>query len=85
MSAVLNCCRTPRLSASKDGLGQARGFEFTHATCTSCGAHWLEVYCVATSVPGFERISDQEASAMLAEQSVEAHKALMKGWADRHL
>jgi hypothetical protein len=43
------------------------------------------VYCVATSIPGFERISDQEASAMLAEQSVEAHKEVMKAWADRHL
>jgi hypothetical protein len=84
-SAALNCCSKPQLSASKEELGSARGFEFTHATCTSCGAHWLQVYCVATSIPGFERVSDQDAKAMLAEHSVEEHKKIMQAWADQHL
>ena len=82
---VLNCCKTPGLSRSTMDLGHASGFEFSHATCTGCGAHWLSVFCVASSVSGMERVSDEDAGAMLAPQSPEALKKVMKAWADRHL
>ena len=84
-SKALNCCRKPTPGGSTVDLGHASGFEFLHMTCANCGAHWLSVLCTASSVPGMERLSDGDARAMLAPQSPEALKSVMKAWADRHL
>jgi hypothetical protein len=83
-SAGLDCCSAPALSAAEEDLGSARGFEFMHATCAGCGAHWLKVFCVTTEMSGMERISGQEAGGMLAAHG--AHlKTVMQAWADQHL
>ena len=78
------CCRAAALNEAEDDLGSARGFEFMHATCANCGAHWLRVFCVTTEMSGLERISDGEASEMLHAHG--AHlKTVMQAWADQHL
>ena len=83
--AMLSCCSKPRLGEAKDDLGHARGFEFMHCTCVTCSAHWLEVFCVASGISGTERISDQEATIMLAAEPRSARKQVMEAWADEHL
>lgn len=82
---MLNCCGTPRLGGAKDDLGNARGFEFMHSTCMTCGAHWLEVFCVASGISDTERISDQESTMMLAAEPRSERKQVMAAWADEHL
>jgi hypothetical protein len=84
VSAGLDCCRAPALSAAEEDLGSARGFEFMHATCAHCGAHWLKVFCVTTELSGMERIYDHEASEMLAAHGARL-KTVMQAWADQHL
>jgi hypothetical protein len=85
VSALLNCCGRPRLGSAKEDLDHARGFEFMHATCMTCGAHWLEVFCTATGISDTERISDQQASMMLAAEPGPERKQIMAAWADEHL
>jgi hypothetical protein len=79
------CCKYFHLGTQKEDLGHANSFEFMHAQCQSCGAHWIEVFSVSNGVSGRERITDEKAKLMLATRSGAERKAFMKSWSDESL
>jgi hypothetical protein len=79
-----SCCWWPWLGSPED-FGHAHSFEFMHATCRNCGAHWFDVFCVSTGVTGRERVSDKEARLMLETEAGPKRKEFLKAWIDEHL
>jgi hypothetical protein len=79
------CCSSQKLRAEKDDLGHAASFEFMHTTCQNCGAHWLEVFCVANGVSGLEPVTPAVAATMLATSPGVERKAFMNAWASENL
>lgn len=69
----------------KDDLGHAGSFEFMHTICQNCGAHWVNVFCVANGVSGLERVTNEMAANMLATSPGAERKAFMNSWASENL
>ena len=83
--ADAQCCKKFQLGAQKEDLGHANSFEFMHARCQSCGAHWIEVFSVSNGVSGRELITDEKAKLMLATKPGAERKEFMKAWSDETL
>lgn len=80
----LNCCKEPKLSTLED-FGHARSFDFMHATCKKCGAHWMNVFCTANGISGYERVSKEDARRLLRSNPGPERKAILTNWADENL
>ena len=81
----LTCCNSSNWGPETTDLGRADSFEFLLGTCTNCGTYWLNVFCVATAITGYEPVSKEDAAAMLSATPGPAQKALMKAWSREHL
>ena len=81
----LTCCSSPNWGPDTNDLGEAGGFDFLLGRCSSCSAHWLNVFCEASSITGYERVSDDDARAMLAAAPGPELKKCMKAWARENL
>jgi hypothetical protein len=80
----LTCCSTPSWVPDRD-LGQAAGFDYLLGKCGSCGADWMNVFCVATSITGWEPVTLADVERMKAVQTGAELKALMRAWGNDHL
>lgn len=81
--ATLNCCNSPILSEKPTDLGRADSFEFMLTNCTYCGAYWMNVFCVATGISGYEPVSAEDAATMLTLNTLESgrqRKEFMRDW-----
>lgn len=79
-----NCCQNPSWRTELD-LGSAGGFEFILGQCAACGADWMNVFCVATSITGYEMVSASDVERLKAIQDWRELKAFMRQWGDAHL
>lgn len=78
------CCGTPRWKEDDD-LGSAGGFEFLLGRCENCGTPWMNVFCVATGITGYEPVSSTDAERMRAIATAAELKAFMRAWGEKHL
>ena len=80
----IDCCKEPQLNPMRD-FGHARSFDFMHATCKKCGALWMNVFCTANGISGYERVSNDDACRLLGSKPGPERKALLTSWADKNL
>ena len=80
----LTCCKDASWSPARD-LDHAGGFEFVLGKCRSCGAPWMSVFCGASGISGYERVSPVDLEAIDSLRDAGELKEFMRGWADRNL
>jgi hypothetical protein len=78
----LDCCARSKWVAERD-VGSASGFDMSLGRCGSCGTPWMGVYCTASSVGGFERVTTGDAEKIRAIEDPQELRAFMKGWVER--
>lgn len=81
----IKCCKKPDLGSAKEDLGHAESMEYILFQCNSCGKHWLNVFCVATGISGFENIDEKDANTVLNLPPGPERKAFIKEWGRAHL
>ena len=84
MTLEWTCCGTPSLD-SEVHLGRVESFELSISACAHCGALWLDVCSVATTVVRTAPLSRTDAEAILAAAPGPERRALMQSWLRRHL
>lgn len=80
----LTCCEKPSWASQVD-LGHAGGFEYMLGKCDRCGAHWMNVFCVATGTTGLEPVSMADVERMKSIPVGPELKAFMRSWGDKNL
>jgi hypothetical protein len=80
----LNCCRDAEWTLVLD-LPSASGFEYVLGKCRACGTPWMNVFCVASSITGFERISPNDVEKILTTTDYAELKQFVRSWGDAHL
>ena len=80
----LACCSSPTWGSETTDLGHADSCDFLLGRCGNCGAYWLNVFSEATKITGYERVSDDDARAMLTTPWGPALKAFMRAWFREH-
>ena len=80
----LTCCEDS-VWALVLALPSASGFEYVLGKCETCGAPWMNVFCVASSITGFERISPDDVEKILSTTDSAELKQLLRGWGDANL
>jgi hypothetical protein len=81
---LMTCCEKPTWVPKRD-LAHASGFEYLLGECGRCGAAWMNVFCVATSITGYERVTLTDVEAIRLIEDGPGLKAFMKRWADENL
>ena len=82
--AELSCCGDAVWVLERD-LGQAAGFDYGLGRCGACGTPAMSVFCVATGISGFERVTPSDLDAIRAISGGPALKAFMRQWGDTNL
>ena len=80
----LTCCSSPNWGSDTTDVGHVDSLDLMLGRCSSCGAYWLNVFCVATNTAGYEPVSYDDARIMLAIPSGPELKAFMKTWLRAH-
>lgn len=80
----LTCCKDSSWVAEQD-LASADGFEFVLGQCGRCGAPWMNVFCVATGITGYERVKPSDVEAISAIVDGAELKNYMRRWVDSNL
>lgn len=78
---VMSCCSKPAWVAERD-LGSARGFDLMLGKCRACGTPWINAFCVAASIGGYEPVRLAEAEAMRTIKDPAELKEFMRGWVE---
>ena len=78
MAGPLNCCEGSAWVYELD-LDSAHGFEFSLGKCDKCGKPWMAVFCGASSVSNYEKVTPEDAVRMKAVKPNEI-KAFMRQW-----
>ena len=81
----LTCCSSSNWGSDTTDLGHVDSFDFLLGRCSNCGAYWLNVFCEATKITGYEPVSDDDARTMLATPRGPELKAFMKAWFREHV
>lgn len=84
MTLHWTCCGTPMRHPAEAYLGRVESSELTISSCTHCGALWLGLCSVATTVMRSEPLSRTDAEAFLAASSGNERRAMMHAWLERH-
>ena len=82
--SFLTCCENSVWVSELD-LGQAAGFEYMLGTCDRCGAYWMNVFCVASGITGFEPVGSTDVECMKAIPAGPEQKAFMRSWGEKSL
>jgi hypothetical protein len=85
MTLEWTCCGTPMLDPVEAYLGRVDSFELSISACAHCGALWLGMRSVATTVIRSEPLSKTDAEAFLAAAPGIERRAMMQAWLRRHL
>ena len=80
----LTCCKESSWSAERD-LGHAEGFEYLIGKCARCGAPWMNVFCVASGITGYERVAPADAARIRSTADGPGLKELMREWGRKNL
>lgn len=78
---VMSCCGKPAWVAERD-LGSARGFDLMLGRCGACGTPWINAFCVAASIGGYEPVRPEEAEAMRTINDPAELKQFMRRWVE---
>ena len=66
-------------------LDHAAGFEYTLGKCDRCGAHWMNVFCVASGISAYEPVNLSDVERMRSLPAGQERKAFMRRWADKNI
>jgi hypothetical protein len=80
----LACCKKSSWVSELD-LGYVRGFEFILGKCDRCGTYWMNVFCVATGITGFERVSSTDVERMKSISTGPELKVFMRSWGEENI
>lgn len=80
----LICCKNSSWVPKLD-LDHADGFEYMLGTCDRCGASWMNVFCVASGITGFEPVSVTDVERMKSIPAGPDLKAFMRSWGEVNL
>ncbi len=78
------CCKKPSWIAELD-LAHAAGFEYMLGKCDQCGAYSMNVFCVATSMTGFEPVSLTDVERMKSLTDANELKEFMRNWCEKNI
>ena len=78
------CCAKPSWTPELD-LDAAGGFDFLLGKCAACGAYSMNVFCVASSVTGYEPVRPTDVERMKSMPPGPERKAFMRNWGDKNL
>ena len=77
----MSCCSNPAWVAERD-LGSARGFDLMLGKCGACGTSWINAFCVASSIGGYEPVNPAEVEAMRTIKDPDELKQFMRRWVE---
>ena len=80
----LTCCEKSSWVPARD-LGHAAGFEYILGRCDRCGSHWMNVFCVASGITGFERVSLPDVERIKSVPDGPELKAFMRNWGEKNI
>ena len=80
----MTCCNDSSWSLQRD-LGQAEGFEYLLGKCARCGTPWVNVFCVATGISGYERMTLSDVEAIQCIEDGPKLKEFMRRWGNQNL
>jgi hypothetical protein len=80
----LTCCKDSSWVPGRD-LASADGFEFVLGQCGHCRTPWMNVFCVATGITGYERVKPVDVEAIRAIVDGAELKQYMRRWGDANL
>lgn len=78
------CCKNPSWISELD-LGHAGGFEYILGECDGCGAYWMNVFCVASGITGFETVSLSDGERLKSIPAGPELKAWMRKWGEENI
>lgn len=78
---VMSCCSNPAWVGERD-LGSARGFDLMLGKCGACGTPWINAFCVAASIGGYEPVGPAEVEAMRTIKDPAELKQFMRRWVE---
>ncbi len=82
--SYLTCCKNPSWQSERD-LPNAEGFEYILGKCSRCGTPWLNVFCVATSITGYEHVTPGDSEAIRAIQDAQELQDFIRRWGRTNL
>ena len=80
----LTCCKKSAWVSELD-VGQAAGFDYMLGKCERCGAAWMNVFCVATGMTGYEPVSVTDVERMKSIPAGPELKAFMRSWGEKNI
>ena len=80
----LTCCKNPSWVRERD-VGQAEGYDYLLGKCGHCGAPWMNVFCVATGITGWERVTPDDVETIQSIQDWRELKEFMRRWGRKNL
>jgi len=80
----LTCCKGPSWAPERD-LGHAESFDYLLGKCTRCGSPWMNVFCVASGITGYERVKPDDLARIRATPDGPELKELMRQWGRENL
>lgn len=84
----LTCCLVARFLPSwvpvRD-LEHAGGFEYLLGECRWCGTPWMNVFCSASSVSGYERVTSGDVEVIHSIRDARELKEFMRRWGEKNL
>src|SRR5919201_6943338 len=78
----LTCCKNSSWVPERD-LEHAAGFEYMLGKCGNGGTHWINVFCVASGVTGYERVMPSDVEAIRAIPDGPELRGFMRRWETR--
>ncbi len=78
------CCKKPSWISEVD-LGAAGGFEYILGKCDGCGTYWMNVFCGASGITGFETVSLSDVERMKTISAGPELKAFMRSWGEKNI
>lgn len=80
----LTCCKDASWALERE-LGHAEGFEYLIGKCSRCGAPWMNVFCVASGITGYERVIPVDVEAIQSIPDGPELQGFMRRWGNRSL
>lgn len=80
----LTCCKDSSWVLERD-LGHAEGFEYLLGKCSRCGTPWMNVFCVATGITGYEGVAPDNVKAIQSIHDETELKDFMRRWGNKNL
>jgi len=80
----LSCCGNSSWILDRD-LPSAAGFEYTLGKCDRCGKPWMNVFCAASGLTGFEPVAPSDLEPLHSIADGPELKEFVRRWGERNL